>query len=247
MKLFQKLGESIEELWRDANYDEEVFAVIAKKALEESNLPQKVSAWEIIDWTLSQTNLPEQRDLHGNFGEPPITLYNAPRFHIDVYFWLEGTTAIHQHAFCGAFQVLHGSSIHSWYEFERSDKINIFTEVGEMSLKVCEILEVGDVQEILAGRQYIHSLFHLEQPSVTIVVRTHKSPLYLPQYTYHKPSLAVDPFFEEANTTKKIQAITALIRSNHPETDEYIAKLLEKSDFQTSFKILLTVRSYIQK
>jgi hypothetical protein len=53
-----------------------------------------------------------------------------------------------------------------------------------MSLKVCELLNVGDVQEIQAGRQYIHSLFHLDQPSATIVIRTEKSPLYLPQFAY---------------------------------------------------------------
>lgn len=246
MKLFQALGESVEKIWRDNNYDEEIFPAIAKKALQDANLPEQVSAWEVIDWTLNQTNLPDQKDLPGNFGDPPITLYNAPRFHVDVYFWLEGTTMIHQHAFCGAFQVLHGSSIHSWYEFETREKINIFTEIGEMNLKVYEILEIGDVQEIFAGKQYIHSLFHLEQPSATIVVRTHRSPLYLPQYSYHKPNLAIDPFFEEANTTKKIQALTALIRSKHPDTDRYITELLDRSDFQTSFQILSTVRSYLQ-
>jgi hypothetical protein len=247
MKVFEELGAAIEKLWRDANYDEEVFPVLAEKALQEADLPKKVSAWEVIEWTLGETNLPEQKDLPGNFGDPPITIYNAPRFHVDVYFWLEGTTSVHQHAFCGAFQVLHGSSIHSWFDFEPTARINVFTEIGEMSLKVCEILEVGDIQKIFAGRRYIHSLFHLEQPSATIVVRTHKSPMYLPQYSYHKPNLAIDPFFEEANTTKKLQAITALIRSEHPETDRFVTEFLERSDFQTSFQIIATMRAYLQQ
>ena len=134
MKLFQKLGEEIEEIWRDKNYAEDEFPHIAEQALKKANLPEKVSAWEVVEWTLQQTNLPDQRDIHGNFGDPPITLYNSPRFHADVYFWLEGTTAIHQHAFCGAFQVLHGSSIHSWYEFDLQESVNTFTEIGEMSL-----------------------------------------------------------------------------------------------------------------
>ena len=34
MKLFQEFGESVEKLWRDKNYDEEIFPSIAKKALE---------------------------------------------------------------------------------------------------------------------------------------------------------------------------------------------------------------------
>lgn len=246
MEQFNQLGEKIEEIWRDKNYDEEIFPAIAKDALKEADLPEKVTAWEVIDWTLNQTNLPEQKDLPGKFGDPPITIYNAPRFHIDVYFWLEGTTSLHQHSFCGAFQVLQGSSIHSWYEFETSNKINSFTKIGDLKLKVCQILEVGDIQEIWAGSGYIHGLFHLDQPSATIVIRTYKSPLHLPQYEYHKPNFAIDPFFDEANTIKKLQCITALIRTNHPDTDKYIKELLAKSDPQTTFQIISTVRGYLQ-
>ena len=247
MELFNKLGADIENQWRDKNYDETVFPALTAQALKEANLPEKVSAWEVIEWTLGETVLPEQRDLRGSFGDPPITIFNSPRFHIDVYFWLQGTTAIHQHAFCGAFQVLMGSSIHSWYEFERREAVNLFTEIGDIKLKLCELLQVGDVQEIWAGRQYIHGLFHLDLPSATIVIRTHKSPMFLPQYAYHKPFLAIDPFFDEPNTIKKLQSITALIRTEHPDTDKFIIKLLETSDFQSTYTILSNLKNYLQK
>jgi hypothetical protein len=245
MELFQKLGAQVERLWREKNYDEELFPALAAQALKEADLPPQVSAWEVIGWTLRETVLPEQRDLAGKFGDPPITLYNSPRFHIDVYFWLEATTAIHQHGFCGAFQVLHGSSLHSWYDFECREKVNIFTEIGDIKLKSCNLLKVGDVQEIWAGRRYIHGLFHLDQPSATIVVRTHRSPLAMPQYNYEKPHLAIDPFFEEPSTAKKLQAVTALIRSHHPDTDARIIEWLETADFQTSFAILSKVKAYL--
>jgi hypothetical protein len=247
MEQFKELGEAIEKKWRDKNYAEDDLPQIASDALNEANLPEKVSAWEVLEWALKQTQLPEQRDLQGNFGDPPITIYNSPRFHIDVYFWLHGTTAIHQHAFCGAFQVLLGSSIHSWYEFDVQEKINAFTEIGQINLKLCELLETGAVQKILSGRQYIHGLFHLDQPSATIVVRSHKSPLHLPQFSYHKPFLAIDPFFEEANAIKKIQCLSTLFRSKHLETDRLIGELLEASDFQTSYSILSSVKAFLQQ
>lgn len=246
MQLFNKLGAEIETVWRDKNYDEEIFPHLAADALKKAGLPAQVSAWEVIEWAMAQTFLPEQKDLAGKFGDPPITIYNSPRFHIDVYFWLEGTTAIHQHSFCGAFQVLLGSSIHSWYEFDRQETVNAFTEIGNINLKLCELLNVGDVQPIRAGKQYIHGLFHLEMPSATIVVRTHKSPLHLPQFSYYKPFLAIDPFFEEANTIKKMQCVTAMIRSKYERTDEFIADWLKTSDFQTSFHILSTLRGYLR-
>lgn len=246
MELFQKLGEEIEGLWRARNYNEEDLPEIAAEALKQARLPEKVSAWDVLAWTLGQRVLPEQKDPRASFGDPPITLYAAPRFHIDVYFWFEGTTAIHQHAFCGAFQVLQGSSIHSWYEWTRREAVNTFTETGDMELKVCELLEVGDIQPIWAGKRYIHALFHLDQPSATIVVRTDKSPMYLPQYAYYKPHLAIDPFFEQVVTTKKLQSMTALIRAGRPDADDQIVKLIENSDFQTTYLILSQAHSFLR-
>jgi hypothetical protein len=245
MELFQTIGAEIEDLWREQNYNEDVFPDIAAGALQRADLPSKVSAWEVIEWTLAQSELPPQMDPSGNFGDPPITVFVAPRFYIDVYFWLDGTTQIHQHGFCGAFQVLLGSSIHSWYGFERIETVNAFIETGDMDLKVCELLKVGDVKQIFAGRQYIHSLFHLDQPSATIVVRTEKSPLYLPQFSYHKPYIALDPFFQHETTTKKLQSLVPLFRVEHPDTDRMINGILESADFQTSFAVLSMAHDHL--
>jgi hypothetical protein len=240
--LFNQLGDEIEQRWLAANYSEYEFPAIAKQALVEFDLPSKTTPWEAVEWALSVRELPPQRDLGARFAQPPVTLYQGPRFHIDIYFWFNSTTALHQHAFCGAFQVFEGSSLHSWYEFERYEAVNLFTETGRLSLKVCQILEKGMTQEIWHGRQYIHSLFHLDEPSTTIVVRTHRSPLELPQYNYHKPGLAIDPFYDEDTATKKRQIVMALLQARRPEADDLIAKLLNESDFQTSFALLTNLK-----
>jgi hypothetical protein len=245
MEEFQKLGNKLENEWRAADYDESVFPSLAADGLRAACLPEKYTAWQVLEWTLGEIELPKQRDVAGRFGDPPITIYSGPRFHIDAYFWFHGTTSTHQHAFCGAFQVMHGSSIHSWWEFDLKDKVNTFCEIGDMHLRSCDLLNVGDVQQILAGRQYIHSLFHLDHPSVSIVIRTDKSPLFLPQFDYNKPGLAVDPFFEQEATTKKLQTIIALIRAKRPDADELIKKLIENSDFHTAYLTLSVVRDQL--
>lgn len=245
MEAFDRLGRSIESAWLDENYNEERLPAIAADALRRADLPSQISAWEVAEWALGQQELPPQRDLHGNFADPPITIYSGPRFHIDVYFWFEGTTAIHQHGFCGAFQVLAGSSIHSWYEFEAREVINKFVEIGDMSLKVCELLNVCDVQEIWGGKRYIHSLFHLEQPSATIVVRTDRSPIELPQFSYEKPNLAIDPFFEQPTTTKKLQILSAAFRAKHPDADRMATDWLSRADLHTTFTILSRLRHLV--
>ncbi len=246
MEIFQKLGREIETQWRGVSYDETLLPTIAADALRRADIPSKTTVWDVVEWALGELELPRQRDLHGNFGDPPVTVFSGPRFHIDIYFWFEGTTAVHQHGFCGAFQVMHGSSIHSWYDFQCEKAINAFTRIGTMGLKQCELLDVGDVQEILAGQSYIHSLFHLDQPSATIVVRTDRSPLELPQFSYYKPNLAVDPYFEQDTITKKTQLAAALLRAKHPDAERMIGGWLDECDFQTTFNLLSTLRHHLR-
>jgi hypothetical protein len=85
-------------------------------------------------------------------------------------------------------------------------------------------------------------LFHLDQPSATIVVRTHLSPLDLPQYSYHKPGLAIDPFFEEPGTVKKIQVLRTALRAKYENASELVEQVLAAADFQTSYQILNALR-----
>ena len=238
MNEFFKLGDALEAEWRSKDYDETIFPELAADGLRQAGLSGKYTAGQVLEWALEQSELPPQRDVQGRFGQPPITIYSGSRFHIDVYFWFQGTTTTHQHGFCGAFQVLHGSSIHSWYEYESAEKINSFCEIGEMQLKTCELLNIGDIQQIWPGRQYIHGLFHLEHPSATIVVRTDKSPLFLPQFDYLKPGLAIDPFFAQDTTRKKLQVVEALLTAKGADADETIYRLFETADFHTTYLLL---------
>jgi hypothetical protein len=180
-----------------------------------------------------------------NFGNPPITLYSGPRFHIDVYFWLDGTTSVHQHAFCGAFQVLMGSSIHSHYSFHPRQKLNQHFAVGEIRLESVELLEQGQVKQILPGKQYIHSLFHLDRPSATICVRTYYTASGSPQYNYQKPCFAIDPFFKEPLSVKQVQSASLLLSMQHPEAVEMIDDLLSRADFQTAFAVLDLAKAHL--
>ncbi len=241
MEEFRQLGELVESRWRAANYSEEVFPDLCERALIESSLPAQVDPWDVIRWVHTAATLPEQRDVDGSFGQPPLTLFAGSRFHIDLYFWLDGTTSIHQHSFTGAFQVLLGSSIHSHYKFREDKIINEHFSVGELELQEVQLLEQYAVKQIKPGRQYIHSLFHLDRPSATLTIRTQGTPSSAVQYHYHKPYFASNPFYRNVLMTKKLQTITLLVGMKHPDADQMINDLISSSDFQTSFFILLQV------
>lgn len=246
MEEFQKLGALVESRWKAENYNEQLFPDIAAQALAESDLPERVDPWEIIRWVHTAASLPEQRDVEGRFGNPPITLFSGARFYIDIYYWLDGTTSIHQHSFTGAFQVLLGSSIHSRYSFREDRIVNEHFSVGQLTLEDVQLLQLKDVRKIQAGRNFIHSLFHLDRPSATITIRTEHTPSASVQYDYRKPHIALNPFFKNALLTKKLQTVGLLLGMKHKEADAMIGELVCASDFHTAYFILAETFQQLQ-
>jgi hypothetical protein len=246
MEEFETLGALVENRWKAENYNEQIFPEIAAQALTESDLPTRVDPWDVIRWVHSATTLPEQQDVEGRFGDPPITLFSGARFYIDIYYWLDGTTTIHQHAFTGAFQVLSGSSIHSRYSFREDRIINEHFSTGEISLEEVQLLGVNDIRTIRPGRNFIHSLFHLDRPSATITIRTAHTPSSAVQYDYRKPHFAVNPFFRNPVLMKKLQTVGLLLSMKHKDADTMIAELVCTSDFHTAYFVLNETYGHLQ-
>ncbi len=113
--IVRQLGEEVEKAWARADYALDTFAPIAAGDLERYALHEQFDLGEFSDW-LSQTGeLAKQLDLRSKFGDPPITLWRSSRFVIDIYFWIEPETALHDHGFAGAFTNLAGESLHCIY------------------------------------------------------------------------------------------------------------------------------------
>jgi len=238
IKRFEELGVQVEESWRSANYSDESFPKIATEALERAKFLEDTDPAAILTWLLSNPSTPQQQDALGHFGQPPVTLFYGPRFCIDVYFWMESTTTIHDHGFCGAFAVLKGSSVQTRYVFENRREINPHFYTGDIRCIGAEMLKPGEVRTIHSGEEFIHSVFHLEHPSVTICIRTHRSPTPQPQCDFYPPYFAQNPFFTCPVKSKELAAIHTLMGMEHPESDEIVKKTLASTDFQTAFSIL---------
>lgn len=235
---FTELGALVEGRWRDQNYAESSFPDIAANALSELAVVDQLDAWDVVRWLHTTRALPEQMDLKADFGNPPITVFVGPRFFIDVYFWLDGTTSIHQHSFSGAFQLLLGSSVHARYSFAKDREINPQFLTGSIPLAEVTLLKKGDIRKIIAGPEFIHSLFHLDRPSATITIRTYKAPSSPVQYSYLKPFFARNPFFVDPLLRKKVQTVELLLQMKHPQADKLIGELIDCSDFQTTYAVL---------
>lgn len=233
---FEKLGRSVLERWKRENFSLVKFPEIAREALDERPPAKCVDLSTLMRDFLLREDHPFQTD--SNFGEPELVVYNHPRFYIQVLFWLDGTTAIHQHEFSGAFHVMHGSSIHAHYEFEKVRPVTPHLQLGDVRMKKIEILELARTIPIVSGRPTIHSLFHLDSPSVTVVVRTHHDPGTGPQFTYLPPHIAIDPFQGDLLMMRRGQLLDVLERTDGAGYAALVMEMIADLDFERGFHVL---------
>jgi hypothetical protein len=238
VRYFAELGRAVEARWRRAGFDQPALPAIAEAALLEMPPGPELTPVAIARSLLSQESLPPQQLVSASFGQPPVTVWRGRRCFVDVYFWLDGTTAIHQHGFAGAFHVLAGSSIHGTYRFRETRRISAAMLLGRLELEAMQLLPAGATRRIVPHGALIHSLFHLERPSVTLVVRDPGTTQNPPSYEYRKPGLAIDPFHEDVTTVKALQLLGMLHRIDAPDLDTVAGELIERSDAHTAYLVL---------
>jgi len=214
---FADLGKLIYGRWQEENFSLTAFPSIAAAALEEQSPSESVDLSELIREFLLSDEQPYQSA--SGFGQPELIVYDSPKFY-------------------GAFHVMSGSSIHSEFTFEEAESITAHFRLGTLKLLKAELLETGSTVPIVSGRTGIHSLFHLETPSLTVVVRTHSDPGTGPQFTYLPPHIAVDPVQSDTLTNRRKQLLDVLERTGDEEYAQLVAEMIGRLDFERGFFIL---------
>ncbi len=233
---FEKLGQTVLERWREQNFSLEVFPELTRIAIDEAPPSENVDIEEMIHEFLSNDEQPFQSE--SGFGQPELIAFNDPRFYIQILFWLEGTTEIHQHEFSGAFHVMRGSSVHSEFDFVGARSVTPHIRIGDLRVKKIELLETGRTVPITSGRECIHSLFHLDTPSITVVVRTHHDSGTGPQYNYLPPHMAINPMNPDFLTARRKQLLDVLETIDDPNYAPYVNEMMESLDFERGFNML---------
>lgn len=235
---FEQLGQEIERAWAACRYDDVAFTDIAFDALSAVAPPPGLTPEELLAEAILADDLPRQHDPASVFGEPPVTVYRRGRFFISVLSWFDGTTSIHDHGFPGAFRVLHGSSVHTSHTYDVAHEASRQLSVGTLTGTHSEILRPGDVRPIRIGRDGIHSLFHLDRPSVTVVVRTERMVEPTPEYLYLRPGMAVDAWHSLADDMSRAHALQAMQRMDQGRALQLGLDLVRKSDEWVGFLVI---------
>lgn len=233
---FEKLGRTVLERWREHNFSLEVFPELTRNAIDEAPPSENIDTGELIREFLFNDDQPFQSE--SSFGQPELIAFNDTRFYIQILFWLEGTTEIHQHEFSGAFHVMGGSSVHSEFDFVGARSVTPHIRTGDLRVKRIELLETGSTVPITSGRECIHSLFHLDTPSITVVIRTHHDPGTGPQYNYLPPHIAINPLHADSLTARRKQLLDVMETIDDPNYGTHVNEMMGRLDFERGFNML---------
>ncbi len=232
------LAQRLEEAWARVGYAEQDFPAIAAEALSR---PSDLGLPTLARQVCGGTPLPEQRRMDQGFGQPAITLFRGERFLIEALCWHSGTPAIHQHAFSGAFRVVTGHSVHSRYSFAERERVGPLA-FGELRLDGVEILDEHSTVPIPRGRGLIHSAFHLDSPSTTVVARTPQSDE--PELTYLLPGVAYNPSDRSPSLHKRLQLLDTLNITGHEIYDACVCDAIDGGNLYDGMAVVMRASSH---
>ena len=238
MKAFKELGQKVDSLWRKYNYQIGAFSAVTEEVLQTVTWTN-VNIIDICNWVFHSKDFVNQVNIDSKFGQPPLTVFATDKFYIEVLFWLSGTTSIHQHGFTGAFCVLSGSSIHTTYRFTAQHCVNQHLMFGDIQVTGTELLEKGQYRKIPGGNSFIHSLFHLEFPSISLVIRTYKDPANPIQYNYYNPHIAINDFHKDARTSRQLQMLRMLRTSGNSQFTSFLNDFARNADAHAYLSVLI--------
>lgn len=235
---FKTLGELVEQRWTAQGRRSERLPAIATAALQDIPVPSGLTPELILDLLATGRNVPKQRPSSDIFGQPPAVMYRGESFQIQALTWMEGTTSTHQHGFDGAFRVVWGSSLHVKYSFQQAESLaDGHLVAGELTMIQAEALWKGDVRPIVSGPAFIHSLFHLERPSMTVVVRNGSSGHSFPQYDYRLPGLGFDVLYEDDRLRMRMRGLHSLYRLDRDRAGSVALGLAATEELWTAYRI----------
>lgn len=220
-----RLGSAVEDALGGALPDETSFADVATRVM--ADVQPDFTADDMVACLLTAADYPDQADPASQYGEPGVTLWRGAGFFIDAYLHVTPNTSVHSHSFPGAFMVASGVSAHVRYELPAHEEVATGVVVGDLVVAEAEALEPGQVRPIPPGFGLIHSVVHVDRPTLSIVVRmpgTEDNAMF----GFFLPGLGVR--LDAAYTTvarKKMLLLDTLLRIRDPLIGARMVTLLD--------------------
>lgn len=214
-----QLADVLDQEWKELAYKQSAFPDLSAKHLK-SLKDFSVPSFSEIASQLATIDLPPQTFNGLDFSDFPLTLVRKENFCIDIYFWNRSDTGIHDHHFHGAFKILAGSSMQVNYEFKTKIEHGMYLSEGELQQTSAKNLNQGDVEAIHKHDRFIHQVFHVEIPALTLCIRTPVVLSEAPLSVYMYPKYKIPMKKLDINKYKWLLGLRVRLQMNEVITEE---------------------------
>lgn len=236
---FDRIGKEVADRTRGAFPNPGDFTQLACEVLHRLPAPQ-IDVGAMADWVCSRAVLPKQINRYASFGEPALVVYEAEGFYVEILVWFPSRTAIHAHGFTGAFRVMDGASLQVEYAFQTESAPEEGVRLGKLKSRAIELIEPGKICPILDSNDFIHTVIHLGNPSLTLVLRTKRpKDKNMRQFSFMRCGFAFDPFLLDESLDRQSKLLLALFRARPDQLWPRLEAFLQTAD-QHQFHGLLT-------
>lgn len=209
----------------------EDFVDLAAGELARLELHRRIDPRELLQVIVSDGGIAAQ------FGaEEVIPLHEDGRHGIYAHFWIDRIASPHTHNWYGAFQVLSGTSIHAEHAFDERGRIDADLRFGRLRVERAGVLGPGDVRPVHAFLPHIHSIFHIDRPSVSLSVRRN-APRSAEKGTLDcwAPGLAVKTVWSSGVIDARRKSLDVIARTEPASYDAALEALIRRADLRTLF------------
>ena len=243
MDYFKEIGESLSARCGEGELGEN-FPALAAEVLAKFPVPADIGIEFMADWALGREKLPEQVNFHSGFGEPPLVVYEEPRFFAEVLFWFHGRTSIHSHGFYGAYQVLAGYSIEAEFAYHRKEEPEAGIQLGELEPMALRLIPPGEITRILPEEAFIHTVMHMGTPSLTLVIRNRGG---LAQFDYAMNGLGVNAYQNSQTHVRQTEVLSAFHEANPYEFETRMLEFLKAGSAHRLARVLKEMEHEIEE
>lgn len=229
----------IETQWQKQNYSTDLFPEIVwelTQGFDFSPLGEVSNQLKLFD--LPGVRIQQKQS---TFSDLYVQVFHNGRFMIEILNWWGGHVNVHDHDFSAVQFQLKGEALNASYDFKTQKQAGAL-RFGELSIFEAELWKEGDRTIVRPGDLHPHSVFHIGEPTTSLLVRTTATPRYGAQSNYF-PTLAAHYYVSNDIQRKKMTALSLLARKYPTEFQDALRKCLETQSHSENFFMLLKLGS----
>lgn len=243
-KLYKEIESTmscIENKWQKINYSTDHFPEIAweeTSSLDLSSLGEVSNQLKLLD--LPGVRFQQQRS---TFSDLYVQIFHNGRFMIEILNWWGGHVNVHDHDFSAVQFQLKGDALNVVYDFKEEQEAGAL-RFGNLNVRESEIWKEGGRSIVRPGDVDPHSVFHIGEPTTSLLIRTIATPRYGAQSNYF-PTLAAHYYVSNDIQRKKLTALGLLSRKASQEFRTNLEKFLDTQSLSENFFMLIKLGSLL--